>query len=241
MFNVMIGYETRLPLQYMVAARSLAEKVSHAVNISPILLPDLIAQGLYYRPMSKVNGNLSDHISGAPMSTEFAISRFFIPLLNKYQGWTLFCDSDFLFRDDVLKLMELAHPKYAVMCVKHQYEPIEATKMDGQAQTRYRRKNWSSLMLINNAHPMNKQLNLQKLNASPGRDLHAFDWLMDEEIGALPEEWNWLEGHSSGDIDPKAVHFTRGTPDMDGHADVPYADEWQKLAAEMSIYANGQS
>lgn len=58
----------------------------------------------------------------------------------------LFCDLDFMFRDDIKKLFALADDRYAVMCVQHDYQPPEETKMDGRTQTKYARKNWSSLM-----------------------------------------------------------------------------------------------
>ena len=54
--------------------------------------------------------------------------------------------------------------------------------------------------------------------------------LEDDEIGGLPEAWNWLEGHSDPSIQPKLVHFTRGTPDFPGYADAAYADEWHAYA-----------
>ena len=34
----------------------------------------------------------------------------------------------------------------------------------------------------------------------------------DDEIGELEEEWNWLDGHSDININPKNVHFTTGGP-----------------------------
>ena len=117
-------------------------------------------------------------------------------------------------------------PTKALMCVKHDYAPDDATKMDGQVQSQYSRKNWSSFMIFNNAHPKNTKLCPQYINSLPGRDLHAFCWLDDDDIGALPEKWNWLEGHSDGNIKPSAVHFTRGTPDMPGYEEIPYAQEW---------------
>jgi hypothetical protein len=39
----------------------------------------------------------------------------------------------------------------------------------------------------------------------------------------VPESWNWLEGWSSPDIDPKIVHMTRGIPTMAGFENIPYA------------------
>lgn len=235
--KVYIGYDSRWPLAYAVTVRSMLASAAAPGNldIRPLLLPHLIATGAYDRPMHSKNGQMHDEISGAPMATEFAISRFLIPYLSGRSGWSVFCDSDFLWREDIAQLLALADEKYAVMCVKHQYAPTETTKMNGQAQTLYSRKNWSSMMLINNAHPKNNFLNLDNCNGLPGRDLHGFLWLEDEEIGELPVAWNWLEGHSPADVAPKALHYTRGTPDMEGYADAPYADEWRAIAAEINL------
>lgn len=234
-----IGFDRRFPLAYAVTVNSLKHcdemrVYDHHSNqlssISPILLPHLYATGEYTRATTRNNAQMFDEVSGAPMSTEFAISRFFIPYLSKYRGWTLFCDSDFLFRKPLSSLIDLIDDRYAVMCVKHEYDPTEGVKMDGQAQTRYARKNWSSMMLINNAHPKNHILTPKLLNELPGRDLHGFLWLDDNDIGELPVEWNWLEGHSDSSIDAAAVHFTRGTPDIEEYANAPYSDEWQEYA-----------
>ncbi|MFG0316881.1 MAG: glycosyltransferase, partial [Planctomycetota bacterium JB042] len=130
-------------------------------------------------------------------------------------------------RADVAELFSLVNDRYALMCVQHDHRPEENVKMDGQVQTRYRRKNWSSLMLWNCDHPGNERLTPELVNGLPGRDLHRFCWLEDREIGALPGAWNWLEGISDPAVDPKAVHFTRGGPWHEGFEDVRYADEWR--------------
>ena len=54
-----------------------------------------------------------------------------------------------LFLDDPAKLFALADDQFAVMVVKHDHQPTETTKMDGQLQTVYARKNWSSVILWN--------------------------------------------------------------------------------------------
>lgn len=234
--NAFIGYDTRQPLAYATTVRSLLLHTKADCPIYPLLLPDMVAKSIYDRPMHSKAGQMYDEISEAGMATEFAISRFFIPYLTEYSpAWTLFCDSDFLFRADIAELFAHADDSKAVMCVKHNYAPPENTKMDGQMQTLYERKNWSSLMLIHNAHPKNRALHPAMLNTLPGRDLHRFCWLDDSEIGELPPEWNWLEGHSDPALDPKAVHFTRGTPDMAGYEDVPYADEWRNVARTINL------
>ncbi len=231
-----IGFDCRFPLAYAVTARSLLQKTILNIPVTPLVLADLVAKRIYDRPTVRDGRQMIDVISGAPMSTEFAISRFFIPYLAKFQGWSLFCDSDFLFFDDVRHLFDIARSSdKAVLCVKHDYRPDAGVKMDGQKQIPYTRKNWSSLMLFNNEHPKNRLLEPSLLNALPGRDLHGFTWLDDDDIGELPPRWNWLEGHSDIGINPSAVHFTRGTPDVAGYELIPYAEHWNTLADSISL------
>src|SRR5690606_28435707 len=107
--------------------------------------------------------------------------------------WALFCDFvDMMFLADPSELFSLADDRYAVMVVKHNHVPTEKKKMDNQAQTVYQRKNWSSVILWNIAHPANARLTIDMVNTLPGRDLHRFCWLEDDEIGELPAAWNHL-------------------------------------------------
>ena len=101
----------------------------------------------------------------------------------------------------------------------------------------YPRKNWSSLIMFNCGHELNQKLTPQDVNTKSGRWLHTFQWLPDKEadIGTIPEEWNWLDNHSSTDIDAKNVHFTTGGPwfkDWGSKRDVDnkYAIEWSNDA-----------
>ena len=94
--------------------------------------------------------------------------------------------------DDIKELFDLADPKYAAMVVKHDYKPKSNTKMDGQIQFPYPRKNWSSLILFNNEHPSHKFLDV---NGMTPAELHQFDWIADKDLGELPERWNWLVGY----------------------------------------------
>src|SRR5690606_8943360 len=151
------------------------------------------------------------------MATEFAISRFLVPHLAKKVhgvrgGWAMFQDCDMLNRGNVVEAFNQLDPSKAVMCVKHNHNPPEGTKMDGQEQLRYARKNWSSVMFFNLDHPSNSKLTVELVNTVPGRDLHRFCWLQDDEIGELGPEWNFLVGHSDPSIDPKIVHHTEGSP-----------------------------
>ena len=168
-------------------------------------------------------------------STEFTYTRFLTPYLAGYQGWALFCDCDFLWLADVAKLVALADPDMAVMCVHHDHRPTEETKMDGAIQTSYPRKNWSSLMLLNCGHPMTRALRPEIVNTQSGAFLHRMQWATDDVIGALPSSWNWLEGSmprpASGT--PDAVHFTRGGPWFENWKNVEYGELWLEEQAAL--------
>lgn len=224
--SIYIGWDPRETRAWSVAMSSLTRRLSDSIPAHALALPDLTVRGLYSRPTERRGGRLWDVISDAPMSTEHANARFLTPHLAR-SGWALFMDGDMLVRGNVGKLFETLNSKYAVYCVKHRHEPLAATKMDGQAQTRYARKNWSSFLIFNCEHPANAALTVELVNTLPGRDLHALCWLKDEQIGELAPEWNFLVGHSDPTIDPKVVHFTSGTPDMAGYENQPHADAWR--------------
>lgn len=215
-FRVYIGWDRREPEAYEVAKYSLERRASIPVAVSPIKLDDLRARGLYKRNEDPL------------ASTEFTYSRFFTPALAGYQGWALFCDCDFLWLGDIAGLVEYTRTPKAVYCVQHDYRPKETTKMDGQAQTSYPRKNWSSLMLFNCEHPSVKQLTPELINRETGAYLHRMQWVADENIGSLPVEWNWLEGWNEKPKKgtPKAVHYTRGGPWFEQWQNVDYGDLW---------------
>lgn len=243
MHKIFIGYDGREAEAYAVCKHSLDRHVRAAgpaaslhIRSSAIELSDVREAGLYWRPTSEREGRLWDDISGAPMSTEFAISRFLVPHMARHEGWALFIDCDMLFMTDPRELFALADKRYAVMCVQHDYKPTNSIKMDGQAQLsetdarasgRYTRKLWSSVMLFNCGHAANARLDVDLINTVPGRDLHRFCWLEDDQIGALPEAWNYIPGHSPEDMAPKLIHWTEGGPWFKGYTNVPFAKEWR--------------
>lgn len=207
--KVFIGHDRREQAAYDTAVSSLRKKSNGFVDVVPLKLDCLAARGLLRRPMD-TRGQMYDLPSNAACSTEFAISRFLVPILCQ-EGWALFVDCDVVFMGDVAELFALVDPTKAVMVVKHNQQG-GGTKMDGQEQTSYPRKNWSSVVLFNCDHPANRRLSLQDVNERPGRELHAFYWLHDEEIGDLPLEWNWLVNVEPIPDQPKIAHFTEGGP-----------------------------
>lgn len=228
-----MGYDTKESEAFSVALHSVRaqERYDSHFPVAALHLPSLRDAGLYTRPTSKRDGRLFDNISEAYMSTEHANSRFLVPKLAK-TGWALFTDCDIILRRPVTDIMELAVPKYAVMVVKHDFQTFGLTKMGDQVQTQYARKNWSSVMLFNCDHPANARLTLDMVNTLPGRDLHRFCWLKDEEIGELTPDWNWLVGHSDPHVAPAIVHYTEGLPSMPGYETCAFADDWRAVRAD---------
>lgn len=186
----------------------------------------------YTRPTETRDGRLWDVISDAPMSTEHAIARFFVPWMCDYKGWALFVDGDILCRRSIDELFACADERYAVMCVQHPPLLDTGVKKVADQQVVYPRKNWSSVLLFNCAHEQNRSLTLDVLNSWPGRDLHAFKWLPEAEIGHLDRCWNWLVNVSLPMENPAIVHYTEGIPSMPGHETDPYAREWFSYAQQ---------
>jgi lipopolysaccharide biosynthesis glycosyltransferase len=215
MLPIYLGWDQREQLAYDVAHWSIVRRASRPVLVTPLRLQSL--SYLLTRRIEEKDGKLWCPISQAPMSTEFAISRFCVPFLQDHKGWALFADCDVLALGDIAELFDLADDRYAVMCVKHKHEVKDGeTKMDGQLQLAYSRKNWSSVVLWNCAHPAHQRFTRFRLNTAPGRELHAFDWLHDDEIGELPAKWNHLVGVSEGPLPMSGLlHYTLGGPWFD--------------------------
>ena len=230
MLHLYVGFDSKEQDAYDVCRESVLRHASIPVEVHPIILNQLISAGYYDREWVESGHQRVDVIDGLPFSTDFSFSRFLVPFIHQGDSsWAVFCDSDFFFRADIRELEELFDPVYAIQVVKHNYTPGEALKMSGLKQGTYEKKNWSSLVIWNTAHPSNENLTIEDVNKRPGRWLHQFSWLDESEIGGLPEEWNWLEGWSDIRMSPKVVHFTRGVPTHEGMTRIPYSGEWWEL------------
>ena len=222
--KVFVGYDTREDIAYQVCKHSL-ESRNKNVEVRPLKQNELREQGWYSRPIDKL------------ASTEFTFTRFLVPELCNFDGWALFCDSDIIFIEDIKELFDQADNKYAVMCAQHDYTPKEGVKMDGQTQTVYPRKNWSSVVLFNCGHPSNKKLDLNLVNNPEitGSYLHRFSWLDDSEIGQISHEWNWLtDWYEEGkDGSPKALHYTEGGPWFENYRNCGWHSTWKIELQEM--------
>jgi lipopolysaccharide biosynthesis glycosyltransferase len=215
--RIYMGWDSNEQLAFNVAAHSFY-KHNKDTDVIPLKLNELPE---LTRPIEMRGNQMWCPISDAAQTTEFSISRFLVPHLAK-TGWALFCDCDVVCMADIQEIMQYADPKYAVLVVKHNYEPQDEVHMVDKIQVKLPRKNWASVILWNCDHPANKKLTLEVINTWPGRDLHQFKWLQDSEIGELPVEWNYLVGVSGTSQDTKwgqdikdpikLAHFTLGGP-----------------------------
>jgi len=238
---IYIGYDSRENLAYEVLRESIL-KYTNKYDIIPLVQTSLRRAGLYRRTVRlDLDGGQKisrvDEFDCRPFSTDFTFTRFLVPALNQYSGWALFMDADMFLRTNIEEFFEeyTKNTQYAVQCVHHNYNPTSTIKMDGQAQQNYNRKNWSSFVLWNCSHKSNLNLTVDDVNLKTGGWLHGFQWLDDDEIGSINEEWNWLDGWSSDIIEPKNVHFTTGGPWFEPEwepkrtSDAEYAAEWKQL------------
>lgn len=220
--KVYVGYDTREDMAYQVCKHSITTKQPEA-QIRPLKQQELRDAGWYTRPKDKL------------ASTEFTFTRFLIPELMNFKGWAVFMDCDMILTTDIKELFDQADDKYAVMCVQHDYTPKEGTKMDGQKQTIYPRKNWSSVMLFNCGHPSNARLTQDMVNDPEinGAYLHRFSWLKDEEIGELDHTWNYLVGVYDDIETPKLIHYTEGGPWFENYRDCEFNELWKHELQDM--------
>lgn len=213
MLNIFIGWDSQEPLAFHVLCHSILRHASGPVSFVPLVQQQLRNTALYTRPPDQ------------RASTEFSLTRFLVPALSNYQGRSIFLDCDMLMRDDVFKLAALANPAKAVSVCQHEYQPRVTTKFLGHEQADYTRKNWSSVMVFNNARC--RRLTVQLVNQLSPAGLHRFEWVQDKEIGTLPLEWNFLVGESNQSIEaPKNIHYTNGGPWFREYQDCEYAQEW---------------
>lgn len=209
--QVFIGYDSKEPVAYHVLSHSILRQAKSPVSIQPLALDHL--GGIYTRKR------------GPTESTEFSISRFLVPYLSDYEGYSIFMDCDMLVRTDLHELLDLVDGDKSVWVCPHDYTPKTDTKFLGQVQTKYPRKNWSSLMVFNNAWCQN--LTPEYVNEAGGLELHRFHWVPNDEIGYLPLEWNWLVGEYDYNPNAKVVHYTLGGPWFPEYVYCDYSGEWR--------------
>lgn len=198
--KIYIGWDPRETIAWQVLAHSILRRSTSTVNLIPLRQETLREEGVYRREKDEL------------ASTEFSLTRFLVPHLSNYEGYSLFLDCDMLCLEDISQLFSIGYrdPSKAVWVVQHDYVPCSSIKMDGQKQEAYSRKNWSSVMLFNNA--MCRTLTPRNITNLAPWQLHQFTWVNHELIGELPKEWNWLSGEYEPNAQASLLHYTLGGP-----------------------------
>lgn len=221
--NVYIGYDAKESVAYHVLCHSLLRRATGPISITP-----LVRDHLPY--FTRKRGPLE--------STDFSFTRFLVPYLSGYEGFSLFMDCDMLAQVPIQDIWhDTVHDarisvmgrkqipvNTAVWVCKHDYVPKDQVKMSGAVQTAYARKNWSSVMLFDNAEC--RVLTPDYVNEATGLHLHRFEWLADDQIESLPLEWNWLVGEYGPCVKPQLLHYTLGGPWLHNYQKGPYVQEW---------------
>jgi len=213
MIPVFIGYDPREAIAYHVCANSIIRQSSQPVSLNPLAL-------------NIMSDYKETHTDG---SNHFIYSRFLVPHLMGYKGWAIFIDGDMILRTDIKELWDLRDDSKAVMVVQHDYKTRMTEKYLGSKNEDYPRKNWSSVILWNCAHPGNAVVTPEYVQSATGAQVHRFSWLPDNEIGSLPLEWNWLDIEYDYNPDAKLVHYTLGTPSFHEFANKgDFSNEWHR-------------
>jgi hypothetical protein len=217
--RIFIGYDSREIPAYHTCVQSIIENASQPISITPLKLSQL--KDVYYREDNKG-------------TVEFSLTRFLVPYLSNYEGWSLFIDCDMLIKfdvsnivDDLIKsnnMYELDSHFNSVYVCKHDYVSKATKKATGKNEN-YPRKNWSSVMLFNNNQC--KTLTPEYVDTATPADLHRLVWAK-EDIGSLPLEYNWLVGEYEQNENAKILHYTLGTPCFSEYKDCDHSKEWHE-------------
>ncbi len=210
--RIFIGYDSKESAAYHVLASSILRLATIPVAIVPLTRQSV--SDIYTRKR------------GPTEATEFSMTRFLVPYLSGYHGYSIFMDCDMVCRVDIREIWQEieAQSGKAVWCCQHDYIPKGLTKFNGNEQTKYPRKNWSSFMVFANAKC--EQLTPSYVNTATGLELHRLLWTNDEQIGSLQLSWNWLVGEYEQNADAKVLHYTNGTPCFVDYAYCDHADVW---------------
>jgi len=200
---IFIGYDYRERAATNVLIDSLYQNSSVPLAVTPLITENLINKKIFWRKRDP------------KQSTDFSFTRFLVPYLMNYEGWAIFLDCDMLCKTDINELWEQRNENFSILCRKHKHIPNEKKKFQGEIQSQYPKKNWSSLMLMDCSKCT--KLTLDYVNSASGLDLHRFHWLKDDsEIGSISHGWNHLVDVNEYDFNnensPNLLHWTLGGP-----------------------------
>ncbi len=212
--NVYIGYDSRHQNLAELNKKCLEHACRYGAGSGDVhSLMNKWKPEINFLDISKIPEYTRDY---ANQSTEFTYSRFLIPYLENYEGFSIFLDDDILFTKSLWPMFYFLDPDDAVACIKYDFDKYPDTKFDGEKNVSYPKKLWSSLMIFNNGHEDCKKLTPEIVNNASGQYLHQFEWT--DKISEIPEHYVFTEGHDTRETNwrPSAIHYTRGGPWIDG-------------------------
>jgi len=217
--RIFIGFDQREAVAYHTLCQSILSRASVPVSFIPVKRS--MMKEFHSRPIDEKQSN------------EFSFTRFLVPYMSGFNGFSIFMDCDMLVTTDIKELWDLRDPFCSVQVVKHNYEPKNKYKYLGTTQYPYPKKNWSSVMIFNNSHYHCRKLTPDYVNEASGMELHQFKWTEEEKIGELPAEWNHLVSEYAPNPNAKNVHFTVGGPYFHEYENCEYSEEWFQERALM--------
>jgi lipopolysaccharide biosynthesis glycosyltransferase len=227
MLKIFVGMDLKVePVAYAVFCQSVIEHSSIPVSFTPMALNTL-------------SEYTETHKDG---SNSFIYSRFLVPYLCGFKGMALWVDGDMIVRSDIAELLWEFQQDEAVKVVKHHYQTKHPIKYLGAKNEDYPKKNWSSVMLWNCGHHLNKQLTPKFVMEKDGKYLHRFEWLKypEEQVGKLDETWNWLVSEQEYNPNAKLVHYTIGSPCFKDYQNTDYSQEWWETYQRMIYPLKGK-
>lgn len=201
MLKVFVGYDSRQPIAYHILCASIHKYAKKPVAIIPLLksqLPELKKKGL----------------------TDFTYTRYLVPMLSGYEGYSVFMDSDMILRADINSVLEDINPTASVSLVPF------------MGNFQFERP---SFMVFNNEKC--KNLTVEWLDDDNNAPQNIESWA--DKIHYLSRDWNYLVGYESEPRDTvKVVHFTQGVPGYKECRKSFYSDEWFELQKEINHHVS---
>ena len=199
MNRVFIGYDPRQPIAFQVCAHSVWERASQPVSIHRL---DLRTLPIKRRGL-----------------TEFSYSRYLVPYLSGFEGFSLFLDSDILVRGDVAELFDAVEGMGARSDAPSAWMSMGKLKFE-----------WPSVILYNSAACAHMT---PEFVEDESHRLYDYAWARGG-VGHLPPEWNHLVGYDPADADARLVHFTKGVPVWPETKDCEFSAEWHDTLRRMN-------
>ena len=211
--TIYIGYDSSMNDLEKICEESITKTIKDAHTTGQYAGYLKFTPTIKYLDISKLPDYTREY---ANQSTEFTYSRFLIPHLENYEGFSLFVDNDFIFTKNLLPMFYYLNPEDAIACIKYPHYEHDESKFDGEINIDYPCKLWSSMMFFNNSHEDCKKLTPEVVNTWTGKQLHQFEWT--DAISEIPQKYIFVEGYDNPEEkwDYSGIHYTRGGPWIDG-------------------------